>query len=51
MIFQELVKRRKKQLLKAFGSVKKMKEATMEEITAVGIPQNVAEALMEKLHE
>ena len=43
--------KRKKQLLKEFGSVKKMKEATFEEITAVGIPQNTAKLLLEKLHE
>ncbi|MBB6445649.1 excinuclease ABC subunit UvrC [Bacillus benzoevorans] len=43
--------KRKRQLLKEFGSVKKMKEATLEEITAAGIPQNVAKTLLEKLHE
>ena len=38
--------KRKKQLLKHFGSVKKMREATLEEIAAVpGIPQQVAEDL------
>ena len=37
--------KRKKQLLKEFGSVKKMKEATIEEITAVGIPHNVAKGI------
>ncbi len=36
--------KRKKALLKAFGSVRKMREATLEEIAAVdGIPRQVAE--------
>lgn len=43
--------KRKKQLLKEFGSVKKMREATLEEITAAGIPQNTAKLLLEKLSE
>lgn len=43
--------KRKRQLLKEFGSVKKMKAATLEEITAAGIPQNVAKLLQNKLHE
>jgi excinuclease ABC subunit C len=43
--------KRKKTLLKAFGSVKKLKEATLEEITAIGIPENVAKELVEKLEE
>jgi excinuclease ABC subunit C len=43
--------KRKKQLLKTFGSVKKMKEATTEEFTKIGIPVNVAEELMKKLQE
>lgn len=43
--------KRKRQLLKEFGSVKKMKAATLEEITAAGIPQNVAMLLQQKLHE
>ncbi|WP_251549468.1 excinuclease ABC subunit UvrC [Neobacillus muris] len=41
--------KRKKLLLKQFGSVKKMKEATIEEITAIGIPVHVAEELAKKL--
>lgn len=41
--------KRKKQLLKEFGSVKKMREATLEEFRGIGIPQNVAEELMKKL--
>ncbi|WP_066311461.1 excinuclease ABC subunit UvrC [Bacillus sp. FJAT-29814] len=41
--------KRKKQLLKEFGSVKKMKEATLEEFRAAGLPLPVAEELMKKL--
>ncbi|MBO0960150.1 excinuclease ABC subunit UvrC [Neobacillus sp. MM2021_6] len=41
--------KRKKQLLKEFGSVKKMKEATVEEFRALGIPANVVEELIKKL--
>ncbi|UAC47491.1 excinuclease ABC subunit UvrC [Bacillus aquiflavi] len=40
---------RKKLLLKHFGSIKKKKEAKLEEFTTIGIPKNVAEALMKKL--
>lgn len=43
--------KRKKQLLKAFGSVKKMKEASIEEFRKIGIPANVAEELKQKLEE
>jgi excinuclease ABC subunit C len=43
--------KRKKLLLKQFGSVKKMKEASLEEFTDIGIPANVAEELMKKLQE
>ncbi|WP_368506070.1 excinuclease ABC subunit UvrC [Alkalihalophilus sp. As8PL] len=43
--------KRKRQLLKHFGSVKKMKEASVEELKMQGIPQKVAEAIYEKLHE
>ncbi|MCM3487834.1 excinuclease ABC subunit UvrC [Alkalihalophilus marmarensis] len=43
--------KRKRQLLKHFGSVKKMKEATIEELAVEGVPRNVAEAIYEKLHE
>ncbi|PAE24129.1 excinuclease ABC subunit UvrC [Bacillus sp. 7894-2] len=43
--------KRKKQLLKAFGSVKKMKEAPIEEFRKIGIPANVAEELMQRLEE
>ena len=41
--------KRKKLLLKQFGSVKKMKEASLEQMLEIGIPQNVVEELMEKL--
>ncbi|MED1469293.1 excinuclease ABC subunit UvrC [Bacillus salipaludis] len=41
--------KRKKMLLKHFGSVKKMKEANLEELTGAGLPVNVAEELMKKL--
>lgn len=43
--------KRKKELLKAFGSVKAMKEANLEKFTEIGIPQKVAEQLMEKLKD
>ena len=43
--------KRKKLLLKTFGSVKKLKEASLEEITAIGIPEPVANELIEKLQE
>ncbi len=42
--------KRKKLLLKTFGSVKKMKEASLEEITQLGIPINTAKELLDKLH-
>ncbi|MGI8349819.1 excinuclease ABC subunit UvrC [Niallia circulans] len=41
--------KRRKLLLKTFGSVKKMKEATIEEFVKAGIPANVAEQLLAKL--
>ncbi|MBT2754520.1 excinuclease ABC subunit UvrC [Mesobacillus foraminis] len=43
--------KRKKLLLKQFGSVKKMREASLEELTAAGIPANVAAELQKKLQE
>ena len=43
--------KRKKLLLKKFGSVKKMKEATLEQLTETGLPKEVAMQLMEKLQE
>ncbi|WP_442852690.1 excinuclease ABC subunit UvrC [Bacillus sp. J33] len=41
--------KRKKQLLKTFGSVKKMQEASLEEFREAGIPANVAEELRQRL--
>jgi excinuclease ABC subunit C len=43
--------KRKKALLKQFGSVKKMKEAKLEDFTSIGLPVNVANELMKKLQE
>ncbi|WML44788.1 excinuclease ABC subunit UvrC [Neobacillus sp. PS3-40] len=43
--------KRKKELLKHFGSVKKMKEATVEEVHALGIPESAAKVLLEKLQK
>ena len=43
--------KRKRNLLKHFGSVKKMKEASVEELQAAGLPKNVAGVLYEKLRE
>jgi excinuclease ABC subunit C len=43
---------RRKKLLKHFGSVKKVREASLEDLNAVaGIPQTVAEAIYEALHD
>ena len=43
---------RRKKLLKHFGSVKRIREASLEDLTAVGgIPRSVAEAVYEALHE
>ncbi len=43
--------KRKKVLLKHFGSIKKMKEATFEEFTKLGIPEASTKSLLEKLNE
>ncbi|MDZ5470753.1 excinuclease ABC subunit UvrC (plasmid) [Bacillus sp. 31A1R] len=43
--------KRKKLLLKHFGSIKKMKEASLEALTDLGLPKNVAEELLRKLQE
>ena len=43
--------KRKKQLLKHFGSMKRMREATLEEFRELGIPERVAMELHEKLHD
>ncbi|WP_059171586.1 excinuclease ABC subunit UvrC [Bacillus sp. FJAT-27445] len=42
--------KRKKLLLKNFGSVKKMKEASAEEFLKIGIPGPIAEELLKKLN-
>ena len=36
-------------LLRSFGSIKKMKEATLEDFKNLGIPENVAKNLHEQL--
>ncbi|GIN86813.1 UvrABC system protein C [Heyndrickxia sporothermodurans] len=41
--------KRKKQLLRHFGSMKKMKEAAIEDYIELGIPQSAAKLLKEKL--
>jgi excinuclease ABC subunit C len=41
--------KRKKILLKHFGSLKKMKEAELEEFTKIGIPEKIARNIKEKL--
>ncbi|NWN94590.1 MAG: excinuclease ABC subunit UvrC [Bacillus sp. (in: Bacteria)] len=43
--------KRKKQLLRHFGSLKKMKQAKLEEFVEAGIPRPVSEALIKKLQE
>lgn len=43
--------KRKKDLLKHFGSVKKMKEASIQDFRELGIPVNTAETLFHKLQE
>lgn len=43
--------KRKKLLLKHFGSVKKMKEADLDDFTSLGIPSNAALELKNKLQE
>ncbi|RLQ98316.1 excinuclease ABC subunit UvrC [Falsibacillus albus] len=43
--------KRKKQLLKHFGSMKKMKEASIEDFIGMGLPQKVAENIFEKLKD
>ncbi|OCA92357.1 excinuclease ABC subunit UvrC [Pseudobacillus wudalianchiensis] len=41
--------KRKKQLLKHFGSVKKIKEATEEELRSIGIPEKTVKEILEEL--
>lgn len=43
--------KRRKQLLRHFGSLKKMKEASVEQIVEAGMPKNVAEGIFRKLQE
>ncbi|MGM0885445.1 MAG: excinuclease ABC subunit UvrC [Bacillota bacterium] len=43
--------KRRKQLLRHFGSLKKIKEATAEEIMEAGMPKGVAEGIIRKLQE
>ncbi|GLH64727.1 UvrABC system protein C [Parageobacillus sp. G301] len=43
--------KRKKALLKHFGSIKNMKEATIEELQKANIPRSVAEKIYKKLRE
>ncbi len=43
--------KRRKQLLRHFGSLKKIKEATAEEIMGAGMPKGVAEGIVRKLQE
>lgn len=43
--------KRRKQLLKHFGSVKKMKEASVEDVIAAGMPKGLAEEIVRKLQE
>ncbi|MDQ0215433.1 excinuclease ABC subunit C [Oikeobacillus pervagus] len=41
--------KRKKLLLKHFGSIKRMKEASIDELLEIGIPKKVAATIIEKL--
>ncbi|WHY96221.1 excinuclease ABC subunit UvrC [Peribacillus simplex] len=43
--------KRRKQLLRHFGSLKKIKEATVKEIMEAGMPKGVAEGIVRKLQE
>lgn len=43
--------KRKTLLLRTFGSIKKMKEATLEDFKNIGIPENVAKNLQDQLHK
>ncbi|WP_409306055.1 excinuclease ABC subunit UvrC [Peribacillus sp. SCS-155] len=43
--------KRRKQLMKHFGSIKKMKEASIQEFIEAGMPKGVAEQLYTKLQE
>lgn len=48
---QGVGEKRKKLLLKHFGSVKKMKEASREDFLELKIPQNVVDEIMAKLND
>lgn len=48
---QGVGEKRRKQLLRHFGSLKKMKEASVEQIMEAGMPKNVAEGIFRKLQE
>ncbi|WP_285765591.1 excinuclease ABC subunit UvrC [Peribacillus sp. SI8-4] len=43
--------KRRKQLLRHFGSLKKIKEASVEDIIGAGMPKGVAEGIVRKLQE
>ncbi|WAA11620.1 excinuclease ABC subunit UvrC [Fervidibacillus halotolerans] len=43
--------KRKMKLIKHFGSLKKMKQATLEEFLSIGIPKKVGENILQKLSE
>ena len=43
--------KRRKQLLRHFGSLKKMKDASVEQIIEAGMPKNVADGIFRKLQE
>jgi excinuclease ABC subunit C len=43
--------KRKKMLLKEFKSLKKIQEATVEELRAHGLPEKVAEYVYHELHQ
>ncbi|MFQ3726427.1 helix-hairpin-helix domain-containing protein [Staphylococcus equorum] len=42
--------KRKTKLLRTFGSIKKMKEASIDDLKASGLPQNVAQNLHQALY-
>ncbi|PSC79283.1 hypothetical protein C6576_03095, partial [Mammaliicoccus sciuri] len=41
--------KRKQTLLKHFGSIKKMREAHLEDFVKIGVPKKVAQNLVDKL--
>lgn len=43
--------KRKTKLLRTFGSIKKMKEASIDDLKASGLPQNVAQNLHQALYD